>query len=310
MSETTTLPPGSPAIEELEARIVREAGRFDLRPLVQLLESLGYAREDFLFESTTERSSGGVVNAITFLKRPFRHVRITLNVGLLGDSSLLPSYFLQLVEKSPDPDRFFDFIRFFDHRLLDAYYRAAYPESDPAIYRDFDEVQRSFTRMLGMGSTSTLAWIAKLYFPELRVKVERRAFKNATASHAFRTGASRLDGTGILGRVYESDAAGFVLDLTADEEMDGAGRAWPHVVRARLEERLLPILAPHRIPLVVRLRVLFHASWAHMAVPFVEDEKGYLGFERLRGDAEEGHTLVIYRGIVGAPVAASAKESA
>ena len=257
---------------------MREAGRFDLRPLVQLLENMGYDRGAILFESTSERSSGGVVNAIQFLKKPYRHVRVTVNIGLLGDNSLLPSYFLQLVEKSPDPDRFFDFIRFFDHKLIEGYYHAAYPESDSSVYRDFDDVQRSFTRMLGMGSTSTLAWITKLFFPELRVTVERRAFKNATASHAFRTGTSILDGTGILGRVYESDSAGFLIDLTADEETDGAGRPWPHAVRSRLEERLLPILAPHRLPLVVRLRVLFHASWVHMDVPFADDE----GLPRLR----------------------------
>jgi len=307
VAEAITLPPSLPTQEELEAKIEREASRFDLRPLVELLANMGYDRGAILFESTSERSSGGVVNAIRFFKKPYRHVRVTLNIGLLGDNSLLPSYFLQLVEKSPDPDRFFDFIRFFDHKLIEAYYNAAYPESDPSVYRDFDDVQRSFTRMLGMGSTSTLAWITKLFFPELRVTVERRAFKNASASHAFRTGMSLLDGTGILGRVYESDSAGFLVDLTADEETDGSGRAWPHAVRSRLEERLLPVLEPHRVPLVVRLRVLFHASWVHMDVPFAE-AKGYLGFERLRGDAEEGHTLVIYRGIVGEePVPQSGK---
>jgi hypothetical protein len=299
VASTITLPPGTPTIEDLEARVEREAGRFDLRPLMELLAVMGYSPRDVEFESTSERVTGGVVNAIEFVKKPFRHVRVTVNIGLLGDNALLPSYFFQIVEKSADPDRFYDFIRFFDNRLIEAYYRAAYPESDTAVYRDFDEVQRSFTRMLGMGSTSTLAWITKLFFPELRVTVGRRAFKSATASHALRTGMSMLDGTGILGRVYESDSAGFLIDLTADEETDGAGRAWPHVVRARLEERLLPILAPHRLAIVVRLRVLFHASWVHMDAPIIEDKRGYLGFERLRGDAEAGHTLVIYRGIVG-----------
>lgn len=311
MAETITLPPGVDALEQLEARVEREAGRFDLRPLMQLLFGMGYEPSDVLFESTSERSSGGVINAISFQKTPYRHVRVTVNVGLLGDNSLLPSYFFQLVEKSADPERFYDFIRFFDHKLIEAYYRAAYPESDPAVYRDFDDVQRSFTRMLGMGSPSTLAWLMKLFFPELRVSVSRRGFKSATASHAFRTGQSRLDGSGILGRLYESDSAGFLIDLIADEETDGAGRAWPHVVRSRLDERVLPILAPHRIAVVVRLRVLFHASWVHMDTPFVDDARGYLGFERLRGDAEEGHTLVIYRGIVGddTPLAPDAPEA-
>ena len=282
--------------ESFEEKISRMARRFDLRPLVELLRANGYRSEELLFESTNERTSAGAVDAVTFLTRP-RTVKITVNVGLLGDNSLLPSYFFAVVDKSPNPEKFYDFIRFFDHKLIDNYYRAAYPETDTNAYRDWDGVQQSFTRMLGMASTSTLSWLVKAFFPELRVQAERRAFSSTTASHACKTGVSRLDGTGILGRVYESDSSGFVVDLFADEETDARGRAWPHVVRSRLEERVLPILAVHRIPLVVRLRVLFHASWVHVDAPV--GKTGYLGFERIRGDAEEGHTLVVYRGITG-----------
>jgi hypothetical protein len=117
-------------------------------------------------------------------------------------------------------------------------------------------------------------------------------------SHAFRTGSSRLDGTGILGRTYESDAAGFLVELLAEEETDSRGHPWPNVVRERLNSYVLPLLAAHRIPLVVRLRVMFHASWVRVDFPFT-DEHGYLGYERIRGEAEEGHTLVVYRGVTG-----------
>lgn len=288
--------------EALEERIARQAKRFDLKPLLDLLLSRGYSREELLFESTHEGSASSIIESVQFKKNP-RHVLITLNVGLLGDNTLLPSYFFQVMEKSADPDRFFDFIRFFDHRLIENYLRAIYPEEDPAAYRDWPQIQRSFFKMLGLGSVSTLSWLTKLCFPDLRTSVTRRSFSSATASHAFRTGQSSLDGTGIIGRVYESDAAGFVVDLFAEEEIDAYGRPWPNVVRARLNDRVLPLLNPHRIPLLVRLRVLFHASWVRVDFP-VHDERrrnehGYLGFERLRGHAEEGHTLVIYRGVTG-----------
>lgn len=281
-----------------EAKITRQVRRFDLKPLLELLAHKGYERDDILFESTNESSSSSLVEAIEFRKRPVRYVLITLNIGLLGDNTLLPSYFFQVMEKSPHPERFFDFIRFFDHRLIENYLRAIYPEEDKGAYRDWLQVQRSFFKMLGLGSVSTLQWLGKLYFPDLRATVTRRAFANTTASYAFRTGQSMLDGTGIIGRVYESDAAGFVLDLFAEEEIDPRGQAWPNVVRGRLNERVLPLLNPHRVPLLVRLHVLFHASWVK-----VDDRRkeahGYLGYERIRGEAEEGHTLVIYRGVTG-----------
>ncbi len=157
---------------------------------------------------------------------------------------------------------------------------------------------RSFFRMLGPGSASTLHWLGQLYFPELGVRVRRWIFSDSSDAYAFRTGESLLDGTGILGRKYQSDAAGLVLDLFAEEETDAHGRTWPKIVRTRLNEFLLPLLAAFRIPLVVRLTVLFHASWVRVDVPFAQ-QRGYLGYERIKGDAESGHTTVIYRGITG-----------
>jgi hypothetical protein len=287
---------------DLEQRLTREARRFELKPLLDLLLSNGYRRDQILFESTAEGSSSTMVVGVEFRENP-QMVVVTLSLGLLGDNSLLPSYFLQIVEKSDDPERFFDFLRFFDHRLIENFLRAVYPEDDGAIYKDFPEVERAFLKMLGLGSVSTLEWLSQLHFPELRARVARRAFSSATASHAFRTGRSALDGTGILGRVYESDAAGFVLDLVANEETDMRGRGWATLVQTRLRERLLPTLAPFRIPLIVRLHVLFHASWARVDFPFA-DEHGYLGYERFRGDPDQGHTMVLYRGNTGETVSA------
>lgn len=281
-----------------EERIIREARRFDLRPLLDLLMAKGYPREDILFEGTHDGSSAGLVESVRFRDKPARGVVITLNLGLLGDNSLLPSYFFHVVDGTPEPERFYDFIRFFDHRLIGNLLRALYPEDDRAIYRDWGEVLRAFFRMLGPGSVSTMHWLAQQYFPDLGVDVRRWALSDSSLAHAFVTGESKLDGSGILGRLYQSDAVGFSLDLVAEEETDARGRAWPNIVRLRLNDHFLPLLAPFRIPLRVRLTVRFHASWAKVDVPFAR-ERGYLGYERIRGDAESGHTTLIYRGITG-----------
>jgi hypothetical protein len=280
-----------------EARLVREARRFDLKPLMDLLIAKGYLREEILFEGSHEGESSAIVESIRFRTNP-RGVVVALNLGLLGDNTLLPSYFLQVVDGMPDPERFYDFIRFFDHRLLENMRRALFPEDDNGVYRDFRQMLQSFFKMLGPGSASTLHWLGQLYFPELSVRAARWLFTDSSDAHAFRTGESLLDGTGILGRKYVSDAAGLVLDLFAEEETDARGRAWPNIVRLRLNESVLPLLAPFRIPLVVRLTVLFHASWVRVDVPFSR-QRGYLGYERIKGDAESGHTTVIYRGVTG-----------
>jgi hypothetical protein len=281
----------------IEARITREAQSFDLRPLVELLMAQGYAYEDILFESSNEGRSASVVKAVTFRHKPMRTVLITVELGLLGDNSLLPSYFLHVAERMPDPAPLFDFLRFFDHCLITNLFNALHPERG-RTYASWRGTLKSFLRMARPESPGTMHWVAQLYFPELRVSVARTPFENATDQHACLTGISRLDGAGILGRIYVAESNGLRVDLVAEDEVDLSGRAWSDIVLLRLREQLLPLLAPFRIPLVVRLIVLAHASWAHVDDPNAE-EKGYLGYDRLRSNSEKRHTTIMFRGITG-----------
>lgn len=292
----------SAELTPIEARIAEDAQRFDLGPLVDLLLTNGYARDDILFESAAEGRSASIVRAVRFHKQPIRSVVITVQVGLLGDNSLLPSYFFHLMERSRDPDRFLDFLRFFDHRLIDNLFRALYPERS-GVYVSWISVLASFLRMAMPASISTLHWLVQLYFPELRVRVTRRPFASATDSYACRTGLSLLDGTGILGRTYVAEVTGFLVDLIAEDEIDMSGRSYSDIVQARLKERLLPLLDPFRLPLMVRLTVLAHASWAQVDEPRAA-EQGYLGYDRLRGMGEARHVTVMYHGVTGEPAPA------
>jgi hypothetical protein len=285
-------------MDEFEQTIQRQAQRFDLKPLLDLLRSHGYRGEDILFESSTERTSATLVESVTFVDRPARRVLIRVNLGLLGDNSLLPSYFLQVVEDSRDPERFYDFIRFFDHVLISRFVRAVYPEDDHDVYKDFARVQAAWFRMLTPASTGTLEWLFQLLFPDLRAKASRRRLSESSATHACRIGESRLDGSGVLGREYESMASGFAVTLFADDSVDSLGRSLPHRIRARLDELALPLLAPFRIPLVVRLEVRYDASWARVDFP-ATDEHGYLGFERVKGEPDTPNQIILFRGIVG-----------
>ena len=116
---------------------------------------------------------------------------------------------------------------------------------------------------------------------------------NLTTAHAFKPGSSPLDGTGVLGRVYAAAESGFIVDLVAEEENDARGTPWAAVVRRRLDARVLPMLRPYRLPLVVRLKVLVHASW--LQVEAGEQTKGFLGYDRFKTKDESGHTIIVYR---------------
>jgi Type VI secretion, TssG len=289
VSVLATLAP--PELTDAERRLVRRAPEFDVRALLSLLAHLGYPPEDVQFRSNPDNvGARTLVHALELLHRPHRRALVTLNMGLLGENGLLPSYFQRVIDETPEPERFYDFVAFFEHRLLQSFFSACYPESYGGLFGDFGRVRTALFHMLGMGSVSTLQWLFGLFFPELRVTVRRRAFRRSTASHALRVGMSRLDGTSVVGRVYESDASGFGVRLYAEEELRSNGVPWPHTVRERLEKLVLPLLAPFDIPLVVSLFVATQSSWAELG------HEGYLGWDRLKSSDDSGLEIVVFHG--------------
>src|SRR5208282_6583672 len=97
--------------------------------------------EEILFESATrDVSQPAPCHKIEFRTEPIRQAVLTLNLGLLGTQSPLPSYFKRILEDANvDEQSFLDFLRFFDHKLLENYLRSIYPERDPAVFHDFEK---------------------------------------------------------------------------------------------------------------------------------------------------------------------------
>lgn len=285
-----------------QARISRKARQFDLVALVRLLKRDGFDARDIFIESNPDGGSGAtLIERVTFDPGRARRVTIVVNMGLLGSTSPLPSYFLQLIDKAEDPDAYEAFIHYFDNVVLRELVNAIAPDEDVRLWGERDVTKRSYFGMMGVNSVTTLAQIFRWYFPELRSLVRRHAFKRSTAAHAFRTGVSHLDGTGVVGRLYESDAEGFMVELFAEDEVNGTGQAWPHLVRERLEKHVLPRLDVVRMPMTVALTVLTHESWAKLQF------EGYLGWERVVADSEGGHRMLIFSGFTG--IAAAGREA-
>lgn len=305
------------ALDGFQLRLQREAKRFELKPLLDLLRHKNYHRDQILFRSSSNGTSSALVEDVTFEPGTPTIVHVTLNVGLLSDNSLLPSYFFDVARQTYDPERFHDFLRFFDHSLLRAFVDGLFPEDGDRVFDDWGDAKNSFLRMLGLGSPSTMQWLMQLYFPEFKIHISRQSFFVESTAYAFRPGDSPLDGSGVLGSVYRTEASGLVVDLIIDEEKDSRNRGWAGIVRARLRRPVLPILAPFRLRMAIRLVVLQHASWALLegkkpeappaprpaaqkpGAPQGQDPQGYLGYDRLFVEEDSGHTMVLFRGITG-----------
>lgn len=277
-----------------QEQVARRARAFELPALLRLLRRYGYDRDEIYLESNPEASSrASLVQDVAFESGPPRRVVVVVNMGLLGSGSPLPSYFLRVIDEADDPQPFEDFIHYFDNVLLGHLLSAVMPEEDRALWGDRAVAKASYFGIIGPGSVATLTQAFRWYFPELTVRVHRRNFKQTTSAHACRTGFSRLDGSGVVGRYYQAQAEGFVAELYTEEEQMADGRSWPAEVRQRLAQRLLPLLARARIPLLVALNVMEHDGWAHLRF------EGHLGFERVRAPLPGRHRMVIYAGVTG-----------
>lgn len=283
--------PAQAAPASFERRLTEKARVFEVGPLLRVLDANGYPREKILFEGNPEPvSSSRMVESIRFLADGSKRVVITLNFGLLGQGGLLPDYFFAIAERAENPENFYDFIRFFDHQLMDAFLQATQPTTNPVFWKDWTATKGFYLRMLGLNSISTLTWFFQLNFPELGIRVSRAQHSAKSTSYASRVGFSKLDGTAILGKSYDAVSDGFRVDIFADEQVNARGQSWPRILRERLESRVLPLIREGNIRVQVVLTVAERSKTAQLG------RHGYLGFERLGAPKKESHSMVLYDG--------------
>ncbi len=280
----------------LEQEIARRATEFEPVALLALLAHAGYRPEEVILQSQHGHASAtALVQSVEFTTTPMRHVVVTLNMGLLGAQSPLPSYFAQLLASDEvDEAAFLDFIHFFDHLLLDGHVRAAAPERDPSVYRSFDETKRSYLGLIGLASTSTLHWLFQLAFPELGLRVDRSTLTRVVPLEGVRLNASQLGGAGVLGGKARLPVPGFAVTLFCDEEHSDFGEPWVEQVRRRLDAEVFPVIAPAALDVRVSVVIRSEKVWARLS------PTSYLGFDRLRGGKRRDREVVVWSGQVSA----------
>lgn len=292
--------------ETFELRVAQRAREFELGALVATLRAHGYHTDDVVFQSNRDTGSPrSLVEAVHFYgDGAEQYVVVTLNIGLLGSQSLLPSYFFQALSDPSasttltDPeDLFADFIRFFDDQLLHELVQAVCPDQHTTVLGDWNAARLQANHLVGLGCPLGLDNVSRAVFPEFSVRISRGRIEQINTAYSAAIGGPALDGTAVLGRSYESRAAGFFIDLVVEDEVDDYGRPWATIVRQRLHRILLPLLARHELALRVRLTIIQHGRWAHIDEPDAPPAtRGDLGSERLRGRVGP-HTITIYRGI-------------
>jgi len=275
----------------LEARIVKCIRRFDPVCLIQLLFHMGYSLDDILFCSHFSAcSQSSLIESIEFRNKP-RQAIITLNLGLLGGQSVLPSYFFKQVHRDTiDANHFVEFFGFFDDRLLRGFLLAIYPELVKERQMSWELKKKTLLHTLKLDGIVTLHWLAQLVFPELQVRVEKVALKRNIELGAPILGKSRLGYQTVFGKKVELPVPGRRLTLITDEENFTTGQPWPYEIDRRLQNLIFPILRTVGLDLEVWLVIRTQRNWLKLG------QTNYLGYDDILSDQSKFRHIRIFSG--------------
>jgi hypothetical protein len=276
----------------LERNIAKRIYDFDLISLLQLLELLGYQLEDIHFKSNfSTTSQPSLIHDIEFHSEPGRRVLIILNLGLLSAQSPLPSYFFKKLDAGYiDTQLFLDFIACFDHSLILNYLLSIYPETNRALYPDWEVTKRRFIELLDLRSCSTLHWLLELVFPELGVWVEKVALGRELRSAHLRLGKTILGTSAIFGEKTSVPVYGRRITLFSEFETNNSGDPWPREIKQRLNDLVFPILRSVGLDLEIILIIRTQKAWAKL------HSESYLGYDKIRGGEEQRRRIRIFTG--------------
>lgn len=235
-----------------ERALAARAHEFEGAALLDALHELGYDDDDIVLRSRQGwvRPSA-LVHELHFERVPRRRVIITLNLGLLGSESPLPSYVQKLNESSND--RLVPFFEYFDHALLRSRLRMQWPERDPEIGCDWASTRRSVSKLVRMDSPAMAHWLFRHVYPELEVSVRRQPSRRTIATEPVVLGKTAIGDGSALGGVTEVLCSGLAATIVTSDPLTTAGRPWQQEAALRLRERLLPQIIDSEMGLAVTL---------------------------------------------------------
>lgn len=278
-----------------ELAIREKIRRFDLISLLHALDQLGYREAEIRFKSHASlESQNSLIEDIEFQTQPHRQAVIKVNMGLLGAQSPLPSYFFKRMESDRiNTHAYISFIEYFDHVLLRNYLRALYPETDPFLFKDWEQTKRHYLQLLDLKSPKTLHFLFSLVFPELGAAVEKAALKTVVQTTFPRLGTTTLGGEAVFGKKINAPIMGNRITLFSDGDFTGWGIPWAKEIRSRLDTIIFPILKKIGIDLEILLIIKSQKGWMKL------HKESYLGYDRIQGGKMKARRIRIFQGHIG-----------
>ncbi len=277
---------------DIELKIQSKKDEFDFISLWRLLNYLGYANNRIRFKSYNSLvSQNSLIRKLSFDGQDEKKVVITLNLGLLGPQTPLPSYFQKMIDDGTmDVGQFFQFINFFDHPLIENFIQSAIPERNTKLFPDWERTKRNFIKMLDLKSVSTVHWFLSLYFPELSLRVDKIANKRKITTRPFILGRAILGDTSTFGSGTTISTQGLKVTFFIEDESIHQNIPWPKEIKNRLKEWVFPVFSTVGMDIQVILIIKYQSSWAKL------QSDSYLGYDKIRGGKNPLRVIRIYNG--------------
>jgi hypothetical protein len=282
-------------MNNLEERVAGRIHEFDIISLLHLLMTMNYSPEEIRFRSYNSIcSQSGLIHDIKFRQEPVREAVITMNMGLLGVQSPLPSYFRKKMESEEvGRSRLADFIGYFDHHLIRDYICNIYPEINRLFFPDWEMTKRRYLQILNLKSLGTLHWLFRKVFPEIGVQVENAVLNDDLQTRAVVLGKAVLGDDAVFGSKTSVPINGRRVTFYSEEEMTDTQAPWPREIRNRLTSLIFPVLQPAGIDLEIVLVLKSRKRWVRLHA------ETYLGYDRMQGGEESYRRIRIFRGHIG-----------
>ena len=289
----------------IEDRIKGNVKKFDVISLLRLLMDLGYGPGQISFRGNESIcSQSQFVHDVEFFRKGDRtDVVITVNTGLMGVNSSLPSYFRTYIDNDLGAgSTFIDFIGFFDHVLIRNFLCSVYSEINSFFFPSQILSSHSYLKVFDLRSVSSLHQLFSRVFPETGVLVEKAVLDCQTSAAPIRISESLLGPTCVFGRETDIPECGFRVTLYCEYEVTYTRKPWPREVKDKLARYIFPLLGPLGFEMEVDV-VLEDQSRCLRLLP-----DSYLGYDTLQSSAGKSRKVRVFSGKIPKPKRTRAPE--
>ncbi|MGI0119072.1 hypothetical protein [Zooshikella sp. RANM57] len=219
-------------------KINSHLNRFDILALLKLLDYKGYTTDKIRFKSNANLTSQKrIVERVEFI---FEYVHITLNLGLLGTQTHLPSYWLKKLDHyTLDRPQLEALLILLDHMIILDFLGQLYPEINRYYFTQWHQIVQQHVFLDTTLSSMNLHWLLTHVFPEFDIILEQQPRVQSTQAKTHTFGMSTFNSTTTLGGIGFQTVSSLLIRLTLRYADYRHNLNWENEINYRLRHYVL-----------------------------------------------------------------------